>query len=73
MITMKILNKGDDVISINEQFLAIKRKNGEVDIYKTYMDDNGLYVDPIKISTIGFGTGIVEKTLDDGKKKIVSF
>ena len=31
MIKINILKKGDEVISLNEKFLAVKRKNGTVD------------------------------------------
>ena len=33
MINIDILKKGDEVLTINEKFLAVKRKNGTVDIF----------------------------------------
>lgn len=29
---INILNKGDKVLNVNENFIAVERKNGEVDI-----------------------------------------
>ena len=74
MIEIKILNKGDSVLSINERFLAIKRKNGEVDIYcVAFNEENELIIDPVKSAVIGFGTGVVSKKLDDGETTLFTF
>jgi len=60
MTNINILNKGDTVIHINEQFLAVKRKDGTVDIYNVAFSDEGLIVDPVKSACIGYGKGTVE-------------
>ena len=74
MLKANILQKGDEVLSINEHFLAIKRKNGEVDIYRIMYNDNSeIYIDPIKMAMVGYGSGTVEKDLDDGKTTVFSF
>lgn len=74
MIEINILKKGDSVLSINDRFLAVKRKNGEVDIYKVMFNDDGeLAIDPLKSTTIGYGDGIVSKKLDDGETTIFTF
>lgn len=74
MVTINLLKAGDEVLAINEHFLAIKRKKGAVDIYNLFWGEEGICVDPLKAATIGFGNGTVEKTLDDNTEtKIVMF
>lgn len=74
MINIDILKKGDEVLTINERFLAVKRKNGSVDIYNImYNEENEIYVDPIKAAVIGFGEGTVGKTLEDGETTVYTF
>lgn len=73
MLKVNILKKGDEVLTINDHFVAIKRKNGEVDVYNLFFSESGLYVDPLKAATIGYGNGMVERTLNDGDTKIVEF
>lgn len=73
MININLLKKGDEVLSMNEKFLAIKRKDGTVDVYNVFFNEEGVYVDPIKTAVIGYGEGTVEKVLDDGETRIVSF
>lgn len=66
MVSIDILKKGDEVLSINERFLAIKRKNGTVDIFNImYTEENELAIDPIKAAVIGYGEGTVGKKLDE--------
>ena len=73
MININVLKKGDEVLTINEKFLAIKRKDGTVDIYNVFFNEEGIYVDPIRSAIIGYGEGMIEKLLDDGETKIVEF
>lgn len=74
MISINILKKGDEVLSINERFLAIKRKGGTVDIYNVVFNEEGeLGIDPVKSAEIGYGEGLVEKVLDDGETKVFTF
>ena len=74
MVAINLLKAGDEVLTINEHFLAIKRKKGNVDIYNLFWNEEGICVDPLKIATVGFGSGTVEKSLDDGSEaKIVTF
>lgn len=73
MLNINILRKGDDVLTINERFLAVKRKNGEIDIFNVYFNEEGIFVDPVKTAVIGYGNGIIEKQLDDGETTIFRF
>ena len=66
MFDIRILHKGDEVICVNDHFLAVKRKSGEVDIFKVVFDERGEFlIDPVKVATVGFGEGTVSASLDD--------
>ncbi|MDO4486375.1 MAG: hypothetical protein Q4C46_07275 [Bacillota bacterium] len=74
MITIDVLKKGDEVLNINERFLAVKREDGTVDIYNMLFNDtNEIFVDPVKCAVIGYGEGLVGKQLDDGETKVYTF
>lgn len=74
MVNIDILQKGDEVLSINERFLAIKRKNGMVDLYSVMINEaNELMIDPIKMAAIGYGAGTVSKELSDGDTTVYTF
>lgn len=67
VIIMKInvLKKGDRVISVTSEFVAVQRKNGEVDIIPLLRDGTGLRVDIENIVTIGYGNNTVQAETDD--------
>lgn len=74
MININILKKGDEILSINERFLAVKRKNGTVDIFNIiYNEQNELMIDPLKAAVIGYGEGTVGKMLEDGETTVYTF
>jgi len=60
-----ILKKGDKVLTITTEFVAVERKNGEVDIIPMIKDEMGLRVDAEGIVTIGYGENIVEVSNGD--------
>ena len=72
---IKILSKGDSVISVTERMVAIQRKNGEVDIIPLIFDETPPRVDIENIVTISFGKNAIETTLegDDGDVTITTF
>lgn len=58
---VKILRKGDSVISVSGNLVAVQRKNCEVDIIPLIPDENGFpMIDTEHILTIGYGSGSVE-------------
>lgn len=67
VIIMKInvLKKGDRVINVTSEFIAVQRKNGEVDIIPLIRDGTGLRVDIENIVTIGYGNNTVQAEVDD--------
>ena len=72
---IKVLNKGDSVISVAEKTIAVQRKNGEVDIIPLVSDGSILRIDIENIVTISYGNNIIETTLEvgDGDVKITTF
>ena len=34
LIKIGIMNKGDEVLTVTQEFIAVRRKNGEVDLVK---------------------------------------
>jgi len=74
MININILKKGDEVIAINDRFLAVKRKNGTVDIFNVmFNEENEIFIDPVKAAAIGYGEGTVGKDLEDGETTVYTF
>ncbi len=74
MISINVLKKGDEVLTINERFLAIRRKNGTVDIFNVmFNEQNEIFVDPVKAAVIGYGEGTVGKELEDGATTVYTF
>ena len=65
MIKIGILKKGDQVLSVTQEYIAVRRKNGEVDIIPILKDEMGLRVDTEHIVTIGYGNNTVHAATDD--------
>lgn len=69
---INILKEGDSVLSITEKFIAVQRKNGEVDMVPLYMDENsGLRIDESKIVTIGYGDNTVSAKI--GNLNVINY
>lgn len=64
-MTIGILKKGDRVINVTSDFIAIERKGGEVDIIPIFKDGETLRVDSENIVTIGYGDNIVQTKAGD--------
>lgn len=60
-----VMKKGDRVISVTSELIAVERKNGEVDIIPLTKDETGLRVDVEGIVTIGFGNNVVKTSTGD--------
>ena len=65
MIKIGVLKKGDQVLNVTSEFIAVQRKNGEVDIVPLVKDEMGLRVDIEKIVTIGYGNNTVQASTDE--------
>ena len=64
-MTIGVLKKGDQVINVTSEFIAIERKGGEVDIIPIFKDGETFRVDPENIVTIGYGDNIVQTKAGD--------
>ena len=64
-MTIGILKKGDIVLNVTAEFIAVQRKNGEVDIVPLLKNETGLRVDVENIVTIGYGNNTVQATKED--------
>ncbi len=62
---INVLKKGDRVISVTSEFIAVQRKNGEVDIITLIRDETGLRVDIENIVTVGYGNNTIQVATDD--------
>lgn len=65
MIKLQILKKGDQVIGITSEYIAVQRANKEVDILPMVKDESGLRVDVKNILTIGYGNNTVQAKTED--------
>lgn len=67
---INILRKGDEVLDVNQNFIAVRRKNGEVDIIKMDFSDGLPRIDMENIITIGYGNNTVVAENNDGESVI---
>ena len=65
MMKIGVLKKGDQVLNVTPELIAVQRKNGEVDIIPLVKDEMGLRVDIEKIVTIGYGNNTVQASTDE--------
>ena len=61
-----LMRKGDTVLSVSQDFVAIKRKKGEVDIIPIVRDEEGWRLDLENIISIGYGDNTVSFENDFG-------
>ena len=64
-MTFGILKKGDHVISVTSEFVAVEKKNGEVDLITLSKDGETFRIDPENIVTSGYGDNIVQTQAGD--------
>ena len=65
MIRIEVLKKGDQVLSVTSEFIAVQRKNGEVEVLPMVKDKMGLRVDIEHNITIGYGNNAVKAATDE--------
>lgn len=63
---INVMSKGDKVLNVTSELVAIQRKNGEVDIITIISDESGVRIDTENIVTIGYGNNSVESEVIDG-------
>lgn len=65
MVKIGILRKGDRVLNVTPEFIAVQRAKGEVDLVPLIQDEMGLRVDTERIVTIGYGNNTVQAAKED--------
>ena len=63
-IKFEILKKGDTVLNVWENHIAVKKKSGEVEIFQFFVDEEGLSANTILV-TLGNGSISAESTDSD--------
>ena len=70
-MTLGILKKGDHVINVTSDFVAIQRNDGEVDIIPVIQSGGIFRIDTDNIVTIGYGDNTVQS--QDGDVIVTTF
>ena len=60
-----VLRKGDRVLNVTPEFVAVERKNGEVDILPLVKEGELLRIDTDNTLTIGYGDNVIEASVGD--------
>lgn len=63
---INVMSKGDKVLNVTSELVAIQRKNGEVDIVPLISDESRIRIGTENIVTIGYGNNSVETEVIDG-------
>lgn len=58
-MVLGLLKKGDEVLSVSSEFVAIRRKKGEVDMIPIIKAGESWHADLENIVTIGYGDNTV--------------
>lgn len=64
-MTIGILKKGDRVLNVTAEFIAVERSSGEVDIIPLLKEESTLRIDSENVVTIGYGDGVVQTKSGD--------
>lgn len=72
-IKFEILKKGDTVLNIWENHIAVQKKTGEVEIYQFYLDEEGLPRLNDTTILITHGNGSISAKADNGTVGIKTF
>lgn len=65
-MVLGLLKKGDEVLNVTSEFVAVKRKKGEVDIIPIIKEAGSWRVDIENIVTIGYGDNTVTFESENG-------
>lgn len=63
---INVLHEGDEVIGVTNDFVAVRRNEGVVDLIPIVRDVAGLRIDVNRIITIGYGENTVSSSEVDG-------
>lgn len=63
---INILHEGDKILNVTNDFIAVERISGEVDILPLIKENGGIWIDATHVLTIGYGENIVQMETEDG-------
>ena len=72
-IKFGILKKGDTVLNVWDNHIAVKKKNGDVEIYHFYLDDEGLPRLAENTVLVTQGDGSISAKAGDGSVEVMTF
>ena len=72
-IKFEILKKGDTVLNVWENHIAVKKKSGEVEIFQFFLDEEGLPRRSDNTILVTKGNGSVSAKADGSTIEITTF
>ena len=72
-IKFGILKKGDTVLNVWDNHIAVKKKNCDVEIYHFYLDDEGLPRLAENTVLVTQGDGSISAKAGDGSVEVMTF
>ena len=72
-IKFEILKKGDTVLNVWENHIAVKKKSGEVEIFQFYVDEEGLPRLSENTILVTQGNGSISADTTDSDVTITTF
>lgn len=72
-VKIEILKKGDTVLNVWENHIAILKKSGEVEIFTVEIDDDGLPRIAKPSYLVTYGKGSISATIDGTDIEVTTF
>lgn len=72
-IKFEILKKGDTVLNVWENHIAVKKKSGEVEIFQFFLDEEGLPRLSENTILVTQGNGSISAKADESSIEITTF
>lgn len=72
-IKFEILKKGDTVLNVWENHIAVKKKSGEVEIFQFFVDESGLPRLSENTILVSQGNGSISAKADGSTIEITTF
>ncbi len=72
-VRFEILKEGDTVINVWDSHIAVRKETGEVEIYKFFVDEEGLPRIADDSILVTHGDGIITTTVDESPIEITTF
>ena len=63
---VNVLHEGDRVLNVTNEFVAVERVSGEVDILHLIKEEGGMRIDTQHILTIGYGNNTIQIEAENG-------